>query len=366
MDRSSLPPVGLCLDMCPEKERKEREKHQRLHPLEIQNGQPVGKKIRRGKYIIADPGRMVKEYSRPAAGKELSSPSELRPPATLLKTVHYLLMEIWENINERDLANVALAYTFVFDRLRAVRQDLTVQRIQGTEGAVLLEESLGFLLCAPYIVRQLPPEDYCEVLHATQLRESFAELMDCYRGCGKFPRQAEFQALLLLYDLGNMDAINKVLQLPHSIQGNPQVRLALAINKAFMENNWVRLFRLVRQLDCLQACAFHHHLTKCRDQALRTYTHGYSSRNCRFPLDHLAWLLMLDSPLTLSDMCQRRGLGITSGEKPTVLFLKSSFKDVELESPGKEIQLVEMKKKDRSWAEVMKGEEDVHCERVHF
>lgn len=357
MDVSPPNLVGLCLDMCSERERREREQHGLLHPLEMQNRHLQKRGFRHGGHPIADPGRTVKEYSRPAAGKELSSPRNLRPPATLLKTVQYLIMEIWEEVNEQDSTSLALAYPFVFDRLRAVRQDLTVQRISGTEGAPVLEGSLGFLLCAPYLVRDLPLEDYSETLHSTQVRESFAELMQCYSRGGKFLRQAEFRALLLLYDLGNLDAMHRALQLPHSIRNSPEIRLALDINRSYLEKNWVRLFRLVRQLDCLKACAFYRHLPDCRSQAIRIYMNAYSSRNCRFPLDHLTYLLAVDSPFKASDMCKRRGLVVTSGEYEFVLFHKASFKDVDLECPGREIQLVEAKKENMSWAEVMMGQE---------
>ncbi|KAM5138826.1 SAC3 domain-containing protein 1 isoform 1-T2 [Mantella aurantiaca] len=357
MDVSPPPPVGLCLDMCSERERRERARHRRLHPLEMQNDQFRSRAFRQGSQPIADPGRTVKEYSRPAAGKELSSPRDLRPPATLLKTVQYLLTEIWENVDEQDPTTLSLAYPFVFDRLRAVRQDLTVQRISGTEGASVLEGSLGFLLCAPYLVRDLPPEDYCGTLHSTQVRESFAELMECYSRGGRFPRQAEFQALLLLYDLGNLNAMHRAFQLPQNIKDTPEIHQALAINRSYLEKNWVRLFRLVHQLDSLQACAFYHHLPNCRNQAMRTYTHAYSSRNCRFPLGDLTRLLAVDSTFNVSNMCKRRGLVVTSGESEFVLFHKASFKDVDPEGPGREIQLLEMKKNDASWAEVMIGQE---------
>ncbi|XP_075043896.1 SAC3 domain-containing protein 1 [Mixophyes fleayi] len=359
MDTSPRPPVGLCLEMCPERERRERESQGRLHQLERQNVPRTGRNPRgRGRHI-ADPTKTVKEYNRPAAGKELSLPEELRPPATLLKTVQYLLMKVWDNVNDKDSACLAQAYSFVFDRLRAVRQDLTVQRIRGLEGALVLEGSLGFLLCVPYRVRNLPLADYDEVLHSTQVRESFAELMECYQDCRRFSRQAEFQSLLLLYDLGNLDAMNRVLQLPQSVQYAPQVRLALAINRAHLENNFVRLFRLVRQCECLQACAFYRHLPSCRYKAICTLTHAYSSRNCRFPLDLLTRLIAIDSPSLASDMCKRQGLMIISGAQTSVQFLKTSFKDLGPESRDREIQLVELKKGEASWAEIMIGQECV-------
>ncbi|XP_073410546.1 SAC3 domain-containing protein 1 [Dendrobates tinctorius] len=356
---SSSPPVGVCLDMCPKRERQERESQGRLHQYEIQKAQRAGKGPRGRGRPIADPKKTVKEYSRPAAGKELSCPTDLRPPATLAKTVQYLVMDVCSSVNFRELSSLAKAYSFVFDRLRAVRQDLIVQRIRGPGGALVLEGSLGFLLCATYLVRDLPLADYDEVLHSTQVRESFAELIECYKGSGEFPRQAEFQSLLLLYNLGNTDTTHRALQLPCALRQSPHVRLALDINKAHLENNWVRLFRLVSQLNCLQACAFYRHLPSSRHKALCTLIHGYSSRNCRFPLDLLTRLLALESPSLATEMCNKRGQTVTAGEQPSVLFLKATLKDVKPENPGREVNLVEKKKGKASWAEVMIGEERV-------
>ncbi|XP_056383043.1 SAC3 domain-containing protein 1 isoform X2 [Hyla sarda] len=355
----SSPPVGVCHDMCPERERRDRESQRRLHQFEIQKVQCTNKG-RRGKgHPIADPQKTVKEYRRPAAGKDVSRPIDLRTPSTLAKTVQYLLMDVWSSVNYRDLLCLAKAYAFVFDRLRAVRQDLIVQRIRGKGGALVLEGSLGFLLCAPYLVRDLPVADYDEVLHSTQVRECFAELIDCYKGGGEFPRQAEFQSLLLLYDLGNLDTIHRGLQLPCSVRQSPHVCLALAINKAHLENNWVRLFRMVQQLNCLQACAFYRHLASIRNKVLCTLIHAYSSRNCRFPLDLLTTMTALDSPSLTMDMCNKRGQTVTSGEQSSVLFLKTTLKDVKPESPGREINLVEQKKGKASWSEVMIGWDQV-------
>ncbi|KAM8939221.1 SAC3 domain-containing protein 1 [Pelodytes ibericus] len=363
MNVSPVPPVGQCQDMCPLQERKERQLQGRLHRYEIQceNCDWVAKGRRTKRLPLADPAKTVKEYSRPAAGKKLSSPCDLRPPPVLLRTVHYLLMEVWDFIDDRDLGSLAEAYGFIVDRLRAVRQDLTVQRIRGRSGALVLEGSLGFLLCSTYLVRELPLKDYDEVLHAKQVRETFAELMECYRQEPKCPREAEFQALLLLYDLGDMDAMNRALTLPRGVGDSPEVQNALAINRAYLEGNWVRLFRLVHQLYCLQACAFYRHLSDVRDKTLRVLTHAYSSRNCRIPLNHLAMLLAVDSAEIASEMCRRRGLAIVPAEKQSVVFFKAAFQDVGPERAVREYVLVERKRGELSWVEIMMGENEREC-----
>ncbi|KAM4617235.1 SAC3 domain-containing protein 1 [Discoglossus pictus] len=351
------PPIGICMDMCPEKERREREQQGRLHQFETLNGFRAGRGGRARGLPMADPKRAVKEYSRPAAGKELSSPRDLRPPAVLEKTVRYLVTDVWDSAKDRGPIQLAEAYNFVFDRLRAVRQDLTVQRARDKAGALVLEGSLGFLLCAPYLVRELPVGSYNDVLHANQVRETFSELLECYREGGRHTREDEFQALLLLYDLGNLDAINRALTLPRGVGDSPHVRLALAINFAHLESNWVRLFRHLRQLNCLQACAFYRHISITRDRALRALTHAYNNRNCRFPLDLLTNLMVADSPGVIAEMCRRRGLALVPGGTH-VVFLKATFKLTEHESPGRELLLVEEKRGEWTWAEVMLGEEE--------
>lgn len=81
-------PKGTCQTMCPVQELQDRVAQNRLHHFEMV---PGTEKDRRPK---GDPLRAVKEYARPAAGKDATNPTDLRPPAVLLKTVHYLINEI--------------------------------------------------------------------------------------------------------------------------------------------------------------------------------------------------------------------------------------------------------------------------------
>lgn len=97
-------PQGTCVGMCPKRELQEREAQCRLHRFEMLAG------TERDRRPKADPARMVKEYSRPAAGKDATLPSDLRPTAVLLKTVCYLIDEIaasttlqpWTEVRDTD------------------------------------------------------------------------------------------------------------------------------------------------------------------------------------------------------------------------------------------------------------------------
>ncbi|XP_006136664.2 SAC3 domain-containing protein 1 [Pelodiscus sinensis] len=300
--------VGTCPRMCPQSELTQRERQGRLHRLELQEGTRQG-----------DPDRVVKEYSRPAAGKELPRPQELRPAPVLLTTVRYLLGQV---TSRADLPP-AEVYAFVSDRLRAVRQDATLQRLQGAPCVALLERSLGYLLHAGYRLCQEPPAHFDPHLHSTQLQECFSWLRRCYRdSC--HDREPAFQALFLLYNLGFPEALRQILQLPDPVRASPELRTALAVNWAYLERDWARFFRLVRALPYLPSCALHRHLGPARRLALLTFSHGFSAKNCRCPLAWLAQLLALDSPEEMEELCHDHGITMLDG---AVVFQKADFRD---------------------------------------
>lgn len=84
-------PKGTCQTMCPAHELQTRETERRLHRFEMLAGTERDRRPR------GDASRSVKEYSRPAAGKDSTKASDLRPPAVLLKTVRYLIDDIAAN-----------------------------------------------------------------------------------------------------------------------------------------------------------------------------------------------------------------------------------------------------------------------------
>lgn len=86
-ERATIP-VGVCQTMCPAWELQKRESQNCLHRFEMLAGTERDRRPR------GDPMRAVKEYSRPAAGKDSTKSTDLRPPAVLLKTVCYLIDEI--------------------------------------------------------------------------------------------------------------------------------------------------------------------------------------------------------------------------------------------------------------------------------
>ncbi|CAB1118990.1 unnamed protein product [Ectocarpus sp. CCAP 1310/34] len=132
---------GTCMSMCPESERREREAEGGLSSFEATEataGASVSFRQR-----IADPKKAVKKYRRSAAGRDMHR-SQLRSRP---KQDEFPLRG-----SECRVELLALeAYMFVEDRLRAVRQDLTVQglALEGTTGAAeVLQTTANFYILA--------------------------------------------------------------------------------------------------------------------------------------------------------------------------------------------------------------------------
>lgn len=94
-------------------------------------------------------------------------------------------------------------YSFVFDRLRGVKQDMIIQRVSGLNCVAILERTVRFLIYASYHLCGEPLRLYDPRINDTHLQENLSWLLDCYaNGTGPHPNQEEFQALSLLYNLG--------------------------------------------------------------------------------------------------------------------------------------------------------------------
>ncbi|XP_042198631.1 SAC3 domain-containing protein 1-like [Callorhinchus milii] len=335
------PPLGTCGHMCPERERTDRERQRRLHRFEVLSG------TERDSLPAADPQKAVKEYSRPAAGRETPRPEDLRPPDVLFQTVAYLV----DRVVPRQDVCWGEVYGYVFDRLRSVRQDMTVQRIGGKLCVAVLERTLRFLLYASYRLRGEPPQVFDPDINSVHTQECFSWLLETYR-LGDYDSEAEFQSLFILYNLGSMKALHYALLLSDHIRDSPCMKSALAVNRAFTEGNYVRFFRLCRRLPFLASCALHRHIGHSRRCLIRIFSHGFSSRNCRYPLERLVDLLAADDWDSVVELCQKHGVTVTN---KMVGFQKANYKELGPLSDGPSHVLVGHKQGDITVSAIIHG-----------
>lgn len=215
----------------------------------------------------ADINRVVKSYGRSAAGQGPPHPEDIRPPQVLLKSVRYLISEVlptrtlpWNEV-----------YDFVFDRLRAVRQDLVIQGTPTKESVEILEPIARFLAYAGYRSCEEPASRFDAAIHGRHLLECVQRLLVLYdwreredgRSADECPGRADVEALYLALAPGSVDALLRAVQLPAEYRSSA-VECALAFSLACYSGNYVRALRLLRRLPPLPACLAALHLPHLR------------------------------------------------------------------------------------------------------
>ncbi|XP_047988741.1 germinal-center associated nuclear protein [Leguminivora glycinivorella] len=331
---------GTCLSMCPEDEVKMRDIAKMVHVLEVINGRKV----------------LVKCYSRSAADSTVAVPRLLRPYEVLQDTVRHLLLQVAQN---RD-TNMLLIYDFVSDRLRAVRQDMTVQRLSAKECMTLLEPMIRFHVYFGYKLCEYPIKAYDPVLNKKLLLECLKWFLSCSDSIDQTPKDltTEIEKLNLnhnlirnknqdifkcdkeliesLYILCNLDDVHpmyRYLNLANHLKSHRAINLAYKIATANWRGNFVKVCKLLHNLCPLTYCALCLHLPTLQRHALPVISTAYNSKQLTVPLSALRTWLRFDSDAAAASVCAHYGLAANQG---AVRFSKADFKaDVATHQPSR-------------------------------
>lgn len=294
---------GTCLHMCPERELRMREREGLLHKFEVLAGTEHDKKPK------ADPMKIIKCFSRSAAGQNVSSPWNLRPPEVLLQTISYLLHDVI-NIDYCEWYKV---YDFIMDRLRAVRQDMVIQNLERPYCISILQPIVRFYAYSSYRLCTENISTFDPAINNQHLQECLKRLLvfydecddlqnkfsilssdDCSSYSSLFSERAAIEALYLVFNLGNTTAIDRTLQL-HKQWRTSVVNYCLELSLSYWKGNWVRTCRMIKNLPSLLAAVASLHLNSIRRQALYTMSFAYNCKNISFPMELLKSLLLYNS-----------------------------------------------------------------------
>ncbi|BFZ14122.1 hypothetical protein BsWGS_17161 [Bradybaena similaris] len=305
MEISSKTVEGTCQQMCSRKEMIMRENERLLHPLEMLTICDDNLSTN-SRCLKADPSRVVKQFSRPAAGRAEADPSDLRPAPVLRETVTYL----FESILPRDNPAWSSIYEFVFDRLRAVRQDMVIQGISGSDAICLLEQIVRFHVYASYRLRDSAVTVFDPVINKQHLLECLKRLLYLYQVMpGRHVNQPEFESVYLLSNLGDTHALTHFLDLKPDVRKHLLIQQCYEISQAYVSRNYTRALKLISQLPCAMClCAVNPHRNTLQINYLQILSAGYSVKNCRFPVSQLRRLLQLQSDDETLTLCSRCGL----------------------------------------------------------
>ncbi|GAC93796.1 hypothetical protein PHSY_001361 [Pseudozyma hubeiensis SY62] len=320
--------VGTCQDMCPEFEREEREFQKELDPLEMYPGTDR-----------VDPRIAVKIYRRPAAGRELPLPEDVRPPPVLKRTLDYLFHDLLPS--DPNDARFAQVQGFLWNRTRAVRQDFIVQS-EGGAIAIECHERIAryHILCLHW--RGGPgAEGWSEQQELEQLRKTMRSLMEFYDDARRksvagnpggsaqlaSPNEAEFRAYNLLLHLRDPETLREAELLPGDIFRSPLVQTAIHLRQLSQRSNnlekrgqprnteatlnfFSKFFAELRKPDVnyLMACLAENSFSSVRIGAVKAMSKAYMAQHRGLPIDRVQHVLGMDSPEQVVSMATHLGL----------------------------------------------------------
>jgi hypothetical protein len=280
------------MDMCPEKERYRREYLGLLNTFEM-------KKDAQGN---VDHRYLIKEYSRSSADQDLPLPNELRPPKSLIYTINYLVNDVIaqiESTNTNDSTWITEWYDFIWNRTRAIRKDITQQRLNDASSIRIHEICARFHIYCSHKLCEQPSNVFDFKINDENLKNCFQSLIEYYDEARDevHENEPEFRAYMILHNLNDGNILCKIQRLKRHVQDSFVVKYALRIYFAYNSKNYVKFFRLVAnpQFGFLFACLTHRYFVHARIDAIRIILSAYRQDNKKmFDLNKLVDLLCFD------------------------------------------------------------------------
>ena len=244
---------------------------------------------------------LVKEFRRSAAGQKIKA-NELRTPQVCQTTADYLLQILFKH------GMTSTTYDFIFDRLRSVRQDLSIQGYPGDQSIQVYQICVRFHLLALYHFGSSgSPNQFNMNFNFQQLLECLKELLKLYKTNWHVQDQQQMEviAVYLLLNLGDQSAIAWILNLPMEVRKQSLIKSAIEMNWSHLQRNHVRFFRHFRQLPLILKMATFWSIPWISSQTLLVMSTAYNRTT--FPVSQLCQSLPL-SPDTVQDLCLRHGI----------------------------------------------------------
>lgn len=294
-------PKATCTQMCPDQEFNMRVKNNLVNKLEKTF---INSKVNY---------QLVKEYSRPAAGKEVK-PSELRTLETLINTTIFLVDEV----HERDDVHYIQVYEYLFDRFRAIRQDLVIQRLDNIDAIQILEVILRFYILSDY--KLCLNKDYDEYMNYQHLSEVLFTIITSM----KPENLGIYCTIYMLLNLENkLNLSVQILKLAKSLKKEYYpMNNCLRLITFYTQKNYVSMFRALKKLPLICQMAFHRRIPAIQKAMIAEYNVAYSWKNTKFPVDKFIELASMNSRHSLQKFVDNKMITIDADDN--IIFQKKN------------------------------------------
>ncbi|XP_065360098.1 SAC3 domain-containing protein 1 [Calliphora vicina] len=306
---------GVCEDFCPEAEFKLRTREKLLNFFEYKNGQ---------KHV---PGTLVKCFARSAAGIKTPKSKDMRTERCLQRCTEYLLKDIV--LDKRKSFNHV--YDFIFDRLRAVRQEIVMQNYNAKQTIKLLQPMIMFLSYSRYKLCEEAVDNFDPKICEQHLQECLKRALVCYDEISlddlkliDIYNRAFLEALYQIFNLGSLDALKRCLTLPEEIRSNTLFSLVFKISLSYMQGNYYRVLTGLQTLPHILCAIGSLKLPILRRNLYEIFSNAYSSKQLLVPVEFVLRLTAHANYNELYEDCKYYNIKVLT-DKLQLNFQKNDF-----------------------------------------
>ncbi|EPS68192.1 hypothetical protein M569_06578, partial [Genlisea aurea] len=291
---------GTCLLMCPAKERERRERLRDLSIFERFNGNPAK----------SSPNLAVKKFCRTISKKGLEA-SDVRPIPVLERTLSYIISFLHSTDHPFEII-----HDFIFDRMRSIRQDLSLQNAFGNQVIHIYERMVKVHIISSRRLRESPGNLYAVSmvqLNQEQLFKSLLTLLNLYDAASRASNEFEFYSYHLLLHLGSNHQEPLSLwfrRVPTRILKSREMCFARRLLRYYRLGNYRGFVQTVEEeASFLQYCIIEPYINEMRKLALSCICYG-GYKLQPYPLLQLSKLLMMQED-DVECLCIDRGFDLS-------------------------------------------------------
>lgn len=295
--------VGTCPFMCPVEEREKRERLRDLAVFERLHGNPRQ----------SSPTLAVKKFCRTISVRTLKD-SDVRPLSVLEDTLNYLC-----NLLDSTEHPFEVVHDFIFDRMRSIRQDLSMQNISCSRVVSMYERMVKFHIISQHKLRRCSGSNISSLSHLNmeQLTKALATLYNLYEAnrttASIFESEAEFFSFYVLLHLDSKtQGTGETLSLwfrhvPSRIMKSTEMKFARKILRYFKLGFYKKFIHTTEsEASYLQYCIIEPSINEVRALAISCVNYG-GYKPQPFPLAALSKLLMMKEQ-DVESFCHDSGL----------------------------------------------------------
>lgn len=230
-----------------------------------------------------------------------------------------------------------VVYDFVFDRFRAVRQELVMQQIDGGPKIRILEKMVLFHVYSAFQMCELEYRCFDPVINRQHLSECLNILMsqyDAFQNRDVIPEQQEesmcrravFEAVYLTHNLMSEKAVARFGCLPPDVARNQTTRQAFDLAAAYHSGNYFKVLKTLSKLPVFSLMSLAQHIPVIQVHYLRIMVSAYGAPAPAVPFKYLVRVLcpfedLADAHEYVLSLCENFDAKVSRGE---VLFQKSN------------------------------------------